>query len=60
MTSADQKQPVSTLSDEELDEMAKHGVTRTSVDVFHCGGYRYTNLKDAIAQAKRQKGQAAG
>lgn len=33
--------------------MARHGVTRTSTDTFHCGDYRYAKLSDAIAQAKR-------
>lgn len=36
-------------------EMAEHGITRTLVDCFHYGEYRYTNLKDAVAQAKRDK-----
>lgn len=36
-------------------EMAQYGITRVPVDYFHLGGFRYTNLKDAVAQAKRQK-----
>ncbi len=35
------------------EEMAKHGITRVSVDYFYYGGYRYTNLEDAVAEAKR-------
>lgn len=35
------------------DEMAKYGITCVPVDYFHCGDFRYTNLADAIAQAKR-------
>jgi hypothetical protein len=34
-------------------EMAKYGITRVPVDYFHYKGFRYTNLKDAVAQAKR-------
>ena len=30
----------------------KYGITRVSVDHFYTGGFRYTNLEDAIAQAK--------
>lgn len=37
----------------DAEEMAKYGIIRTQVDYFHCGNYRYTNLEDAIAQAKR-------
>jgi len=35
------------------EEMAKYGITRVPVDYFHYGDFRYTNLKDAVAQAKR-------
>lgn len=35
------------------DEMAKYGITRVPVDYFHYEQYRYTNLADAVAQAKR-------
>ena len=34
-------------------EMAKYGITRVPVDYFHYGKYRYTNLEDAVAEAKR-------
>jgi hypothetical protein len=37
------------------ESMAQYGITRVSVDYFHYKGFRYTNLDDAIAQAKRQK-----
>lgn len=37
-----------------MDEMlTKHGITRVSVDHFYTCGFHYTNLDDAIAQAKR-------
>jgi hypothetical protein len=35
------------------DEMARYGITRVPVDYFHYKQYRYTNLADAVAQAKR-------
>lgn len=40
---------------EELEEMAKFGIARVPVDRFHFREFRYTNLKDAIAEAKRQE-----
>jgi len=38
---------------ENNDDLSKYGIIKTTVDVFHCGGYQYTNLVDAMAQAKR-------
>ena len=58
MVSTDHNAPGPALSTEALDDMAKHGITRSTVDYYHCGAYRYTNLKDAIAEAKRQKSPA--
>jgi len=37
-------------------EMIKYGITLVPVDYFHYEGFRYTNLKDAIAQAERTAG----
>jgi len=34
-------------------DMSKYGITKKSVDQFYFGEYRYTNLRDAGAQAKR-------
>lgn len=34
-------------------ELARHGISATTHEVFHLGEYRYTNPNDAIAQAKR-------
>ncbi len=36
-------------------EMRKYGIKRVPVDYFHINGFRYTDLKDAVAQAKRIK-----
>jgi hypothetical protein len=41
------------VSDHEL--MERYGISRTPADYFHYGQYRYTNLKDAIAQAERDR-----
>ena len=37
-------------SDEEL---ARHGIQRVPTDVFLVDGYRYSNLTDALAAARR-------
>ena len=34
-------------------EMQKYGIKRVPVDYYHINGFRYTDLKDAVAQAKR-------
>ena len=33
--------------------MARYGIMRVPADQYHVGGYRYTSLADAVAQAKR-------
>lgn len=45
-------------SNEEKDlerQMREFGVKRVPVDYFYVDGFRYTDLKDAIAQAKRMR-----
>jgi hypothetical protein len=42
------------------DQMATYGITRVPVDYFHVGKYRYSNLDDAIAEAKRREPAAKG
>jgi hypothetical protein len=54
MTSADRKEASPALRPEAADEMAKYGITRVPVDYFHYGSFRYTNLEDAVSEAKRQ------
>jgi hypothetical protein len=39
-------------------ELARLGITRVSTERFHVGPYRYANLADAIAEARR--GRVAG
>lgn len=34
-------------------ELDRYGIERVPADVFHWGGYRYSNARDAIAAAKR-------
>jgi hypothetical protein len=36
-----------------VDEAMSLGVTRQMTETYSVGGYRYTNLTDAIAQARR-------
>jgi hypothetical protein len=57
MTSPDHDEAGLALSPQAADEMAKYGITRLPVDCFHYGDFRYTNLNDAVAQARRQQPQ---
>ena len=43
--------PGDTVEQAELD---KHGIARVPADVFLWGGYRYSNVRDALAAAKRE------
>jgi hypothetical protein len=42
------------LGSEALEEMARYGIKCAWVPQFSYGDYRYTNLADAIAEAKRR------
>ena len=53
MKSSDIPEPGPATDSESAIELAKLGITRKSMDYFYVGKYRYTDLKDAIAQAKR-------
>lgn len=55
MASADRNELNSTISPEATEEMARYGIIRVPVDYFYYKEFRYTNLKDAIAQAERQQ-----
>lgn len=55
MTAADHSEANPVLGQDALQRMTKYGVIQIPVDTFHVGGYRYTNLEDAIAQAERQQ-----
>lgn len=54
MKSANKGEINPTISSEAAEAMAKYGITRVPVDYFHFKEFRYTNLGDAIAEAKRQ------
>jgi hypothetical protein len=54
MISLDDKQVRSATDQSTLNEMAQYGITRVPVEYFHYKGFRYSNLLDAIAQAKRE------
>jgi len=51
--SATRHSEVATLSPEVEAEIERLGITRVPVDYFHWREFRYTNLNDAVAQAKR-------
>jgi len=53
MTTTNRNNRPPTAKPEAKDEMAKYGITRVPIDYFHYKQYRYTNLADAVAQAKR-------
>ena len=55
MSSENHDELASAFSPEVAKEMLKFGITRVSIDHFHYKDFRYTNVKDAIAQAKRQQ-----
>ena len=57
MRATDGKEMNPAINPEAAEAMAKYGITRVPVDYFHYKEFRYTNLDDAIAQAKREKGR---
>ena len=57
MTSTDGEEASPALRTAPAEEMGKYGITCTPVDYFHYGSFRYTNLEDAVAEAKRQQPQ---
>ena len=51
-----QKEPAMTsTNDNQIDEveLARLGIERVQIESFQWGGYRYSNVRDAIAAAKR-------
>jgi len=42
-------------TDEDSEEMAEFGITRVPADYFHYKDFRYTQLADAVAEAKRDE-----
>ena len=60
MSSENHDELPSAFGPDVAEEMLKFGITRVSIDHFHYKDFRYTNVKDAIAQAKRQQAKAVG
>ena len=58
MSSENHEELASAFGPDVTKEMVKFGITRVSIDHFHYKDFRYTNVKDAIAQAKRQQAGA--
>lgn len=44
---------ISPTPEQSDDEAERYGIKRVLVEAFEFGGYRYSSLKDAVAQAKR-------
>lgn len=46
-----------TSNDKHFDEteLARLGIKRVQADIFHWGEYRYSNLRDALAAARREE-----
>jgi hypothetical protein len=55
VTSAGHEAGGPTVGQDAVEQMARYGITRVPADHFLCEGYRYANLDDAIAQAKRRR-----
>ena len=51
----DMSDPRSATNPAEAEEMAKYGIALVPVDYFLYKRFRYTNLEDALAQAKRDR-----
>jgi len=54
-TIKNERQLVTTNKNEKIDqaELDRYGTERVPADVFHWGGYPYSNAGDALAAAKR-------
>lgn len=42
-------------TEDQDEQMARYGISRVPADQFHYKSYRYSNLRDAIAQARREE-----
>ena len=60
MTTSGNAPSEKSIEQERAKEMAKYQISLVPVDYFHYRNYRYTNLVDAIAQAKRNTDKAGG
>lgn len=48
-------QPAQPSDAQRAEQMATYGITCVPVDYFHFGEFRYTDLQNAVAQAKRKR-----
>lgn len=55
MTDSGAKSAAPNPGSDEAEDLARYGITCVPVDYFHYREFRYTNLRDAIAQAKRER-----
>jgi len=55
MTPATDKDAGPDVTADAAAELARLGITRIPVDYYRFGEFRYANLDDAIAQARRQR-----
>ena len=53
MASSPQPPAAVPATDADVAVMARNGITRTEAFHYHVDGYRYTSLRDALAQAAR-------
>ncbi len=53
MTTQNMQQAISGVSPEDAEVMSKYGIRKNKTSYYHYRDFRYTNLKDAIAQAIR-------
>ena len=58
MKNIDRKRPVKSVNIPEDEEMAMYGITKTTVEYYCVGKYRYTNLEGAVAQSQRAAREA--
>ena len=40
--------------------LERHGIRKVSVDQYRIGGYRYSSLDDAVAEARRRERRGDG
>ena len=45
--------PAGAPATDDVAVMARNGITRTEAFLYHVDGYRYSSLRDALAQAAR-------
>lgn len=59
MSSATTPEPSHLPDSDTRAALDKHGITHVIGHSFEYGGYRYTNIKDAVAEAVRHPGKGA-